>query len=38
MKKRIFVGRIKFKTIARVGRIKGVGYGGKIKNKGEGRQ
>jgi len=33
---RIFVGRVKFNVIGRVGRIKVVGYGGKTKVKGKG--
>jgi ribosomal protein S14 len=32
-KDKVFVGRIKFRSLARVGRIRGVYYGDKIKNK-----
>jgi len=33
--KRVFVGRIRFRVIGRIGRIKVVSYGGKIKAKGK---
>lgn len=34
--RRVFVGRIKYVFIARVGRIKGVGFGGKIEAENKG--
>ena len=36
--RRIFVGRIKYPFIARVGRIKGVSSGGEVEAEGEGRR
>lgn len=37
VRERIFVGRIKFRAIAKVGRIRGVWYSGKIEDKDRGR-
>ncbi len=36
--KKIFVGRIRFNVIARIGRIKGVEYGSKIEAKDTNRE
>ena len=36
--RRVFVGRIKYPFIARVGRIKGVSSGGEVEAEGEGRR
>jgi len=34
--RRVYVGRIRFRVVARVGRIKGARYGGEAKAEGEG--